>query len=70
MRFQRLGYLASQSQPTADSGSNMADIRPGNIKELGIIIMIIALTKGVSECCYWVGNELLSTFGFETGSYI
>ncbi|KAF4333431.1 RAS small monomeric GTPase [Fusarium beomiforme] len=44
--------------------SDVATAKPEDMEELGIIMM--ALTKGVDECCHWVGENLLLKFGLKT----
>lgn len=48
----------------ANWASDMANATPEDMDELGIIFM--ALTKGVDDCCRWVGDRLLGKFGLRT----
>lgn len=41
--------------------SDIATAEPGEMEELGIIMM--ALIKGVDECCHWIGNRLVHEYG-------
>ncbi|PCD23205.1 hypothetical protein AU210_014728 [Fusarium oxysporum f. sp. radicis-cucumerinum] len=43
--------------------SDMATAKPEDMDELGVIMM--ALTKGIDDCCHWVGDGLLESFGLK-----
>jgi hypothetical protein len=43
---------------------SLISAKPEDMEELGIIMM--ALIKGVDDCCHWVGNGLLERFGLKS----
>jgi hypothetical protein len=48
----------------ANCDLSLISAKPEDMEELGIIMM--ALIKGVDDCCHWVGNGLLERFGLKS----